>query len=91
MGGIDYIRLAARDLPIEIVPLYLDPDVRVGQRIAYRVTAVDGWVPPNESLGSDHLAACDLDDRLVHQKQFVLGDGVVKCLLQFVPRRQLAS
>ncbi|NIM00792.1 MAG: hypothetical protein GTN89_07745 [Acidobacteria bacterium] len=30
-------------------PLYLDADVRTGQRVIYRVTAVDGASPPNES------------------------------------------
>ena len=30
-------------------PLYLDTDVAPGQRLRYRVTAVDGAQPPNES------------------------------------------
>jgi len=33
--------------------LFLDDDVRVGQRWSYRVTAVDRAAPPNESLPSD--------------------------------------
>ena len=33
--------------------LFLDPDVRVGQRIRYRVIAEDGASPPNESAPSD--------------------------------------
>ncbi|HXV76417.1 MAG TPA: fibronectin type III domain-containing protein [Candidatus Polarisedimenticolaceae bacterium] len=37
--------------PIER-PLYLDTDVRVGQRLVYRVTAVDRATPPNESAPS---------------------------------------
>ena len=35
--------------------LFLDDDVRVGQRWLYRVTAVDRAAPPNESLPSDHV------------------------------------
>lgn len=34
-------------------PLYLDGDVRTGDRPAYRVTAVDRSDPPNESLPSE--------------------------------------
>ncbi len=30
-------------------PLYLDTAVRPGQRVRYRVTAIDGAEPPNES------------------------------------------
>lgn len=35
--------------------LFLDNDVRVGQRWLYRVTAIDRATPPNESLPSDHV------------------------------------
>jgi hypothetical protein len=37
---------------------FLDPDVRVGQRLAYRVSALDRVDPPNESAPS---AAVDLE------------------------------
>jgi hypothetical protein len=37
--------------PIER-PLYLDTDVAIGQRLVYRVTALDRAVPPNESTPS---------------------------------------
>ena len=35
--------------------LFLDADVRVGQRWLYRVTAIDRAAPPNESLPSDQV------------------------------------
>ncbi len=34
-------------------PLHLDADVRGGQRVIYRVTAVDGATPPNESAPTE--------------------------------------
>jgi hypothetical protein len=36
-------------------PLYLDVDVRVGQRLSYRVTAVDRAEPPNEGPASTEV------------------------------------
>jgi hypothetical protein len=41
--------------PIER-PLYLDTDVRVGQRLEYRITAIDRADPPNESDPSEPQA-----------------------------------
>jgi hypothetical protein len=35
--------------------LFLDDDVRVGQRWFYRVTAIDRATPPNESLPSEPI------------------------------------
>jgi hypothetical protein len=40
-------------------PLYLDDGVRPGQRVRYRVTAVDRASPPNES------APAETDERSV--------------------------
>lgn len=36
-------------------PLFLDRDVAVGQRVRYRVVAVDGAIPPNASEPSDEV------------------------------------
>lgn len=46
LDGTDFVRIGPD--PLER-PLYLDTAVRPGQRVLYRVTAVDGAVPPNES------------------------------------------
>jgi hypothetical protein len=46
LDGADFVRIGPD--PLER-PLYLDTAVRSGQRVRYRVTAVDGAVPPNES------------------------------------------
>jgi hypothetical protein len=46
LDGMDFVRIGPD--PLER-PLYLDSTVRPGQRVRYRVTAVDGAQPPNES------------------------------------------
>jgi hypothetical protein len=46
------------DPPVVEQPLYLDADVEVGQRLAYRIAAIDRAVPPNEGEPS---AAVELD------------------------------
>lgn len=45
-------------------PSLLDREVRVGERIAYRVTAVDRTVPPNESAPSEEVEVGIVDDPL---------------------------
>jgi hypothetical protein len=44
-------------------PLYLDPDVERGQRVVYRVTAIDRANPPNESPPSSEVVALVAADR----------------------------
>jgi hypothetical protein len=46
VDGADFERIGPDPL---VRPLYLDTIVSPGQRVRYRVTAVDGAVPPNES------------------------------------------
>jgi hypothetical protein len=46
VDGADFERIGPDPL---VRPLYLDTKVSPGQRVRYRVTAVDGTVPPNES------------------------------------------
>lgn len=46
VDGADFVRIGPD--PLER-PLYLDSAVRPGQRVRYRVTAIDGAEPPNES------------------------------------------
>ena len=48
----EWMRIGAD--PVE-QPLYLDPDVGVGQRLRYRVTAIDRASPVNESVASDEV------------------------------------
>ncbi len=43
-------------------PLYLDLEVEAGTRYAYRVTAVDRILPPNESLPSEEFAIEIVDE-----------------------------
>ncbi|HEX6850530.1 MAG TPA: hypothetical protein VF139_03925 [Candidatus Polarisedimenticolaceae bacterium] len=45
-------------------PSLLDREVRVGERIAYRVTAVDRTTPPNESAPSEIVEVGIVDDPL---------------------------
>ena len=46
LDGAGFVRIGPD--PLER-PLYLDTSVRPGQRVLYRVTAIDGAEPPNES------------------------------------------
>jgi hypothetical protein len=46
LDGAGFVRIGPD--PLER-PLYLDTAVRPGERVRYRVTAVDGALPPNES------------------------------------------
>jgi hypothetical protein len=43
-------------------PLYLDLDVRAGQRLRYRVTAVDSAEPPNESRPAEAEALTVIEE-----------------------------
>jgi hypothetical protein len=45
-------------------PLYLDTDVEPGQRVTYRVTAVDRAAPPNESPTSSTVEVLVAEDRV---------------------------